>query len=381
MTFREILKLYQDGKLDDSQKETVEAEIEKHEAIGDYLYDNAQIPELEELGEEDSLKGSQIDEAQRFTAMVNKSIRRAFIKMGVIVGSVTLAAVLTVIFVLPGLVSRFYYNPNEVAAVSEDGIKTDRMSLDLSVFTELFLPGAYRDNAYAEAEGYGKYQISIPQTLSITGNFTTVAGKLERNHLTLYNPDLLRFPTGNAFVGPATRHDYGPSGPAEKAFSKLQELDENQMYTAYFSLDQLMDYGTLYKDLNGSAAFWYAVFNGYSSQNAIGFYPGIGGYDLTWDAETYPLLRTTDEATDFDALVEDPEAMQTHFLSMLRYMKDFPELAQMFNLGYTDWDAAIEYIEENGLQIYGFCVTADKETILKLSEYEHVSYVYTVPAR
>ncbi len=383
MTFREILKLYEDGRLDESQRQTVESEIEKHDAISDYLYNHTHIPELDELGQgtEDAVPDSEIDDARRFTQMVNKSIRRAFVKMGIVVGSVIFAAVLLVIFVLPGLVSQFYYNPNQVVATSSNDIDTTRMSLDLAVFTELFVPGTHRDRVIAEAEGYGRYQISIPQTLSITGNFTTVTGKLERNDLTLYNPDLLTFPTGNAFIGPGTRHDQGPQGSAEEAFARLQTLDEKQMYTAYFSLDQLMDYETLCNDLGAASDLWYAVYTEFAANSAIGFYPGMGSNILTWDEERYPLLRTTGNADTLDLLMQDPDAMKAHFLSMLRYMQDYPQLGQMFDWGPTNWDAAIQYIEENGLQIYGFCATADKETLLKLSEYPHVSYVYTVHAK
>lgn len=381
MTFREILKLYQDGKLDDTQKQAVESEIEKHEAISDYLYDNSQIPELEELGDGDAPKAPEMDEARRFTEMVNKSIRKAFVKMGVIVGGVILAAVLAVIFVLPGLVSRFYYNPNQVVGTSSYDIDTTRMSLDLAVFTELFIPSAYRDFAIAEPQGYGSYQISIPQSLSITGNFTTITGKLERNDLTLYNPDVLNFPTGNAFVGSVCQYEQGPCGSAEESFARLQTLDEKQMYTAYFSLDQLMDYETLCNDLGSESDRWYAVYTEFGMNKAMGFYPNMSGHILAWDKERYPLLRTMDENNNGDLLIQDSEAMQTHFLSMMQYMTDCPQLSQMFHTGHTNWDEAIQYIEENGLQIYGFCVTTDKETLLKLSEYEHISYVYTVPAR
>ena len=39
---------------------------------------------------------------------------------------------------------------------------------------------------------------------------------------------------------------------------------------------------------------------------------------------------------------------------------------------------AIEYVEANDLQIYGFAVIASKETILELAEAENIAYVYTM---
>ena len=51
---------------------------------------------------------------------------------------------LCAVFILPKAVSKFYYDPNEAAGAYE-GMTTTRMSLDLSVYSELYLPGNYRD--------------------------------------------------------------------------------------------------------------------------------------------------------------------------------------------------------------------------------------------
>ena len=37
MTYRELLKLYKQGKLEDSTKKQIEAEIEKQDAISEFL--------------------------------------------------------------------------------------------------------------------------------------------------------------------------------------------------------------------------------------------------------------------------------------------------------------------------------------------------------
>ena len=44
MTYRELLKLYQEGKLDKAQTDEVEHAIEKQEAISEYLYEKEEIP-------------------------------------------------------------------------------------------------------------------------------------------------------------------------------------------------------------------------------------------------------------------------------------------------------------------------------------------------
>ena len=379
MTFREMIKLYQEGTLEDKQTEMVRDEIEKHEAISDYLYEASQIPDLDGMGAvvTDDTDGQ---EAKDFSKMVRKAIRRAFIKMGIVVGGAILAVVLAVVFLLPDLVSGFYYNPNEVVGYSSSANETERMSLDLAVYSELFLPAKYRDTVIAEELGYGKYHITIPQTTSYTGNFSTVAGVLERNKLTLYSPDLLSGYPANAFVLPEDivwpHRGMGAAGSAEDAFASLQELDDDAVYTAYFSLDALTDYESLYEQVGNA---WYAVYNepGYYA----GFWSSQSGSVFDWDREKYPLLSTLDsegsiEESDANAASED--AMHTHFMSMLRYMQDHPETLDLF--GWRDYQLgeAIEYVKANNLQIYGFAVIASKDKILELAEAENIAYVYTM---
>ena len=43
MTYRELLKLYKQGKLEDSTKKQIEAEIEKQDAISEFLYEEGAI--------------------------------------------------------------------------------------------------------------------------------------------------------------------------------------------------------------------------------------------------------------------------------------------------------------------------------------------------
>lgn len=390
MTFREMIKQYQSDMLEEEQKKFIEEEIEKHEAISDYLYETSEIPGLQELGglEDEKHTEGETDEAARFADMIRAAIRRAFIKTGLITGAVILVVVLSVMFVLPDVVSGIYYNPNEVVGISKTGWETTRMELDLSVFTELFLPGRHRDTVIAEAEGYGEYRISIPQIVSYSGMLTTVVGKLERNELLLYNPDPLRFPAVNVFVLPKevgwTYRGTGASGDAERAFARLQELEENKAYMAYFSLDELMEYENLYQKLDTTAGIWCAVYDGDISSSSIGFHNSASGSVMSWDRESYPMLSLLDSEGDIESMEADEasgEVMQTHFLSMLRYMKNNRDTAKVFGCEEIRWTDIINYIEENSMQIYGFALPADKNLILKLSQMENIAYVYVEEIR
>lgn len=390
MTYRELLSLYKAGVLDEEQRRAVEADIEKQDAISEYLCDEAEIPLLPEP------EASRAGEETAFADTVRRSIRRAFVKMGVIVGAAVLALVLCAVFLLPRLVSHFYYDPTDIVARDKYGIETTRMDLDMAVYSELFLPGKYRDRVNTEAEGYGVYSIVIPQTLSFNGRFTAVSGRLVRNRLTLYDANTLRLPTGNAFLPPEdiqgawrcvngeTGEPIGAAGTRDEAVEKLRQLDPRDRVIGYVSLAEITNYGDFMAWLDEKdvvyGSLWCAAYtedeDGIILGENIGFSPRKAGAILGWDEETYPLLIGLRE----DGPADDEESVTTHFVSLLRYMDDHADFREMMGGGgQGSFRDMAESVERDGLRLYGFAIGTKPEMLLTLSEDPAVSYVYTEP--
>lgn len=419
MTYRELLKLYKQGKLEESTRKKIEAEIEKQDAISEYLYEEGEIPEFSGLEKEpgcfhDLNEESQMTEQQnngRFIREIQHSVRRAFIKMGMIIGAVVLAIVLCAVFILPKVVSRFYYDPNEVAGKYEE-MTTTRMDLDLSVYSELFLPGNHRDQVSAVSRGYGEYDIVIPQTSSWTGKFTSVSGRLVRGKLTLYDNNILSRPSMQFYLpgdesaweawevdenGKETKMDTEARKKASIQDSRvaIEEYNDNDWYLAYVSINDIMDYKdfiTWYKNLSDQknlewGALWCAVHtedeDGYCVEPNIGFCPMPSGMSMSWDKETYPYLSLLDNVdSGYEVQEKNEETMQTHFISMLSYIQDHDEILSM--MGQTTdspgrYQDMIEYVKKNRLKIHGFAVSAKKKTLLELYKEDVVSYIQTTP--
>ena len=445
MTYRELLKLYKQGKLEDSTKKQIEAEIEKQDAISEFLYEEGEIPDFSDLERENTrelenekcLTGQQNDQEDRsesqiekrnklirgpendqedafnrqFIKEIQRSIRRAFIKMGLAVGVVVLAVVLSAVFILPKAVSKFYYNPNEVVGQYEE-IITTRMDLDLSVYSELFLPGNHRDQVNAVPRGYGEYDIVIPQTTSWTGRSTSVSGRLVRGKLTLYDNNILSRPIMQFYLpgdedawaawevdenGKETKMDTEARKQESIQYSKeeIAGYNDNDWYLAYVSINDIMDYKEFIewfqklseqKELEWGAP-WCAVHtedeDGYLVEPDIGFCPLPSGMSISWDREKYPYLSLLDNS-DLSHVAEanDEETMQTHFISMLSYIQDHDEILSM--MGQTTdspnrYQDMIDYVKKNGLKIHGFAVSAKKKALLELYREDVVSYIQTVP--
>lgn len=66
MTYRELIELYKAGELELEQQKKIEQDIERQEAIGDYLYEKEEIPELGDVFTE--------KDDTDFVKVVNRSI-------------------------------------------------------------------------------------------------------------------------------------------------------------------------------------------------------------------------------------------------------------------------------------------------------------------
>ncbi len=438
MTYRELIDLYKNGKLNEEQKAKVEKDIERQEAISEYLFDEGEIPGLEDLGNQhsdyaygvnDAEENQDLDkldeEQKKFAKMIRTSIRRAFIKMGVTVGAVVIVVVLFIIFALPKLVDCMYYNPLEVAGsekvydsysvADEDGNivetvtsdeeyeihTTDRLTLDISVYSELFLPGRYISSTISDARGYGEYDVVISRSNQ------SIAGKVDKNKLVMYDADALRRPSVNYFVPTEAGVEYafmdeGAYGSYGYMLEMIQDLDEDEYYGAYVTFSDVYSYGEFEqwcKENETVQPYWCAIcekideeyqdnYDGrkYYAGDLYGFVYASSAWKLYFDKEKYPNLTqyelslTTSEEKDWSITEED---MTTHVLSMLRYMQDQKTFNKMMGTDYCetenvqntyhDW---IDSVEKDGLNIYGFYCVANREEMLELLEVEEIAYIY-----
>ncbi len=395
MTYKELLQLYKSGELDKERREKVEKDIEKHEAIGEFLFENDGIPEFSDFDVQSESVAEEDSDEKRFTRMIKKSIRKAFIKTAVAVGVIVLAVVLIAVTAMPFIVDAFYYNPAKVIGEG-DGWSTNQMTLDTAVYTELFTPGYYRVKVETKREGYGKYDICIPQNFSVNGQFKDVYGNLDKGELTLYSDGFFKLPVQNAFVpddimGVDARYSgTGAAGTVQDAKDKLNTLDEYDYYVGYVTLDKVMTYDELvsWSKAEGITPDWCAVCkkekNRYEVDDIIGFNYLSSSAVMAYDNEKYPYLNYCDMVETVDDFPEDAisaEVMETHMISMLRYMVGREDFRDVTGCVKSDWDfeeLAIN-IEENGLNIYGFAIVAQKDKLIEISNLDNIHYLYATP--
>ena len=415
MKYHELLELYKKKELGEEQREMVERDLERHEAISEYLFEKEEADILQ--GSAEMAKGSERQSAGKgknaeddFTKRVNRAIRRAFLKMGAAVCAVTLIVVLLILFVLPNTISNFYYDPGRIVSENNYGGTTNQMSLDLAVYTELALPGTYRDNVQVEDRGYGNYDINIYQNVSRSGKFHNVAGRIEKNNLRLYDPNLFNISASNVFGWFQMNMDYDGTltqlaensqgdlfytpESNEQSAEYLNLLDDNKYYLAYVTLDKILSYDDFISFTENyseqTADIWCVPRTAEDSHMPVGRPANLGFYIqrgqssmLEWDREKYPdlILWSFDDLSEWDEAeekIKDETFAAEHFAVMLDYMSEQDEfLGMMGERAGEKYAEAADYIRENGLQVYGFACVADKETLLEMNGEEAVFGIRT----
>ncbi len=403
MKYRELMELYKSGKLPQEEREKIENDIERQQAISEYLFDSEEIPEMDEFEGNEPEEENETDKAEeaQFTRLVRATIRKAFIKMGVIVGAVVLAVVLFIIFALPHIVDCFYYDPTEHSGGSNDN-DTNRISLDLAVYTELYIPERYRDIVAAESEGYGEYAINVMNYASYMGIYSHVGGRIERNKLVLYDSNLLNFPSYNMFL-----HDRAGVGSSFAGLntenydmSELQDLHDGEEYFAYITLDEVISYSEFVElcenEFEDISPIWCAICQkdekgyyeeDYFAERNLGFIYSSPSHSTDFDEKKYPNLTSFDVTTTTDeekGWIVSEEVMTTHVISMLRYMADNKEFLELMDGEGAEsemefYSQAADNVEANGLNIFGFAAVVDKETLIEYSNRAGIAYIRTTP--
>lgn len=103
MTYREMLELYSQGRLDEQQRTEIERELEKQQAFTDYLFEHQiQIGAEGVQGGNPAFASNASDgEGKQIMDQIDWSIRKSFIKAGVITVIIAIVLSLFITLVLP----------------------------------------------------------------------------------------------------------------------------------------------------------------------------------------------------------------------------------------------------------------------------------------
>ena len=394
LTFKDILEKYKNKTATDQEIKYIENEIEKNRMINDLLADEIEEDFFEDnRGEIFDLKAD-TENISKQNDLIKKSINKKLRKIITYSALIVLVVLLGVNYVASPIVDSLYYNPKTIS----QGEYHEDIYFDMRTFTELSLPGYGLIRAIVDPLSFGEYDGYIAQSNLFTNrpeNSTTKIVKGRR--IGPYEDLFIRYYNYyNHFGSSRTREEELKIFKEHDYIRKLDELNsiEKTAYTSVFTsfsedktLEEFELIRTKYK---GKLEFkWVGIRIDDESQIndvRLGFNPNFNDGSNTSDSpskELYPYLTLID-MVDEPTIVGEGETYESfvavydeeHFKSLLKYMRDRPEFTKM--LYFRDdmsnyYQAALDYVEENGTQTYGTLAYGTAEDILNFIEEENIN--------
>ncbi len=380
MTFRELLKRYKDGTLANEERLLVEEELEKSEAINDYLAEEIE----KSIGLEDdsyheiSNKKSK-NNNENIAREINRTVNR---RLAAVIG-ISVACVLAIFlitqYVISPLVSQNYYNPT----AKTGGQKYSKdISFDLRAITEVSMPGYGLVSVFAGDLGFGKYDLIYTRKNLFTKEKETINAQIRRNMRIgtfedFYPRKYRAF--GEFSIAEEGSEEYQKALESIRGYSNTQIEDVKKLpATSYisawtrFSEDLTMEELFKVKNEYTKVGFkWIAVrTNEKQGQQLVGF--SIGPNDSfqsgdVVDEEKYPGFQLVDYMRNYEKL---PDIYAMRYKSLLRYLVDHKEAvsALVGDSRAYDYKGALVYAEEKGVNTYGALIYGEAQDLIELYE-------------
>lgn len=388
MNYHEMLDRLSRGELSRDEAALLEKEIERHEAIEDYLANRL----------DDEIRPEPDDDTPADMAVqaIARGVKKRFRRMGMFVFLavlLTAALCIGIFFAVRVYWQSASYDPNDGVGTSAIYNASGQFYIDMRAYLELFCPGYTLISAEAIPEGGGTYALSATLTDTFTWKNEPWTDTLVRGKLKAGYESLWPYPIGNAFGYREgwirTGGQTGDAGQRQTYTDELSRLPETTRAAAYYTFTEPLTLEALktlmdeHPDLTITYAAVktnddYRPYTGYT----MGFNPYgmfyLLEYDSFPDPEKYPYYELSSYS---QALEENPAPIwEEHFKTLLRLMRDSSEFRRaMTPLGegvFGHFEEELTYIEENGVTIYGIYATGQAQAVLELEKSSSIFSFY-----
>lgn len=366
MTFRELLDKYRAGQASEEERALVEAELEKSEAIADYLAEQV----------EDALGAAETQAPAGEVRHIQKKVNRRLRRTAVWAACIVLAALLGVRFVVSPLVSSLYYQPNEkgfgTGIEGEPDPEYDAITLDLTALYSLIAPGDTVNSVTAQPEGFGRYTLTYELQDWLAGETEQITGTLDASK----DGGWVRSSGSNyalATIDSMSGASRETSSTGQPAADYLAELPATSYVAAWvhfprdLSPEELFALEKRYNWKEGFTFLWAGV---RSDEERL---PGFVGFTMRGapinsiapSGEDYPMFSFYQMYRE--GSVPSGQLYEQHFLSLLSFAAGRQEAEDALAWG-QDFSAVLDYVEEHGIQVCGALVYAEAPDLVQMWE-------------
>ncbi|QUH20376.1 anti sigma factor C-terminal domain-containing protein [Alkaliphilus sp. B6464] len=379
MKYKELLNLYKEGLVNEEEKHHIEQEIEKYEALEEYLsgiieeeFDEVvRLPRNEKYAEE--------------TIKLKKSVNKRLRKVIYTSVAVVIALVVSIFLIISPLVDSLYYNPNKITVSKA---RSD-INFDVHAILELNMPGLSPSTVLVDKQGFGKYNVEYSYRNLFTDEIYDVSHKIQRGEIvSSYKDPILS--TG-MFINiryPYSNENYIKEKKQNvinhlKQLNPISYVSSSILFEKDLTMEELFNLESKYPNIE----FIWAGIRTASPDEEVRSLLGIqlmkSNSVLLADkhiGNKYPAFFIWDWLVNPVGLENsnsriEAQAYKHHYMSLLQYVVD-REVAVNVLEHRTGKDkyyqSALDYAKENGVKTYGVLVFAEAKDLLNMLDNEEI---------
>ncbi|MEW9095492.1 MAG: anti sigma factor C-terminal domain-containing protein [Clostridiaceae bacterium] len=385
MSFKDLLDKYDHGNPSEEEIKLIEEELDKYKSIQNYLSEGHDVD-----FEKDNVQANVNNEITILEKTANNKLRKTILSTI----SIAFLILFTVYYVASSVVSSFYYNPSQKTVGQYD----EDLYFDLKALTELNSPGYTITTAPSKNLGFGAYDISFHRTNLFNDEKRDVNAKIKRNILI---GNLQDFPNDHDLGFMEIMYsDMFKSDPVEtknekknevinyiKKLNPLSYISANVIFKEDLSIEEFTKLKEKYYD---TVKFKWAgvrtISKGERIYSLSGFNPNYFDGSIANDSpdkDKYPYLQLFDYISEHMGTIEDgfmEEGYTKHFISLLRYANDRHKSVKVLESDHGGtkreyYKNALNYVEKNGINIYGFLIYGEAKDLLEFINNEKITTI------
>jgi hypothetical protein len=344
--FKEKLKAYAEGRLSEEEKLIMEKELEKLELYQEFL------------DEQDYINSSKQPEIPEYNIKSqDKIIRKSKWKARLIIADIVILLISISLIVLRSLTASYYNfgNPNKVTLYT-NAIKA---AVETTIPNAKVHGSTFKAGSFFSSEIGVKYSKEVGNE-EISQDNVTVKFRFSKpsiiTDLPLQQPVFYGYSENSE---PSSENS--PTSLEGTPWSRLDKLPEGTVSEAYITFNKLYETDEIlqmFKNKNLDL-LWLAVYIGDLEEPNTYFigFPHRNDFrqmrkNSPWPIETIPLY-------------ENGKLRNDYFIKTLEYLSQYKNIARVVD-PMPDYKAALDYVNKNGVKIYGATITGPTKEILKL---------------
>ncbi|GAA0720610.1 hypothetical protein GCM10008905_09990 [Clostridium malenominatum] len=381
MKYRELLERYKKGLVSEEERQMIEEDIEKYEAIEEHL---SEIMDMDLINLTISKESEQHNEE---TIKIKKSVNSRLRKVILTSVAIMITLLIGIFFVISPLVDSYFYDP---AKVSVGEINSD-INFDLYALTELNMPGySLTSDVYVERQGFGDYDIGFFLTNLFTQEKNYITTKIKRGEKIKNYTEIIE-DTGVNFM--YVKYPIGNSNQInekkQRVMNHVMQLNPvsyvsaNLTFEKDLTMDELRQLEIKYPNIDFIWAGIRTAPHNDMPKDLIGINLIRSNKIIIREEiveEKYPAFHIFEwlvNPTGYESseMSLEAKAYELHYKSLLQYKIDRKEATKVLDLNprrLEHYKSALDYTKDNGIKTFGVLVYANAKDLIELVENESI---------